>query len=495
MVGIFRHEGNFYDFPGWHVHVQRLAQGDGQVASPICRHRTVVSLKGNQRRVIHLGGQVARILRQRGKAQEAVAAHRAGNRPHTVVTVPRNDAQTAAAHRSHQPRLIGAAVGVRVKEDNIALLRRIPFHAAVQAPRFSGKRPHPAGAVGCIRHRLAGNPGIVQAEGNKHGAPVAIGIAVPVAVTGIALPRAILGNGIVAFAFGIAKLALGNGDNILRPDAGQRHTGDTVLPNRLALHIRFRVREAAQGMGVLLLITDQHLFIARLCMDMDFTGQHIPGLIAGLPMGMTAFTCFLAAGVGFLRLIAAVGMHMILTLIGAGLNLIDLDTAFIMDVSGSLLQPAYQHPLLLIAFRRMDMGLPRCLFMTTDQTLFVALLRMLVLLMAAIGRLLSGFDRQDHPPIGGDEHHRAGQGAYHPLPDPIWMILHCLHPVVVPHTQSPSFISQCRPVRRSDMKLNFPAFFRPVQPESTSPRRLIGQFDIASVREYPHLISLQSRKI
>ena len=472
-MGIFRDKRNRHNFPRRHVHVQRLAQSNGQVASPICRHRTVVSLKGNQRRVIHLGGQVARILRQRGKAQKAVAAHRAGNRPHTVFAVPHNDPQVAAAHRGYQPRLIGAAVGVRVKEDNIALLRRIPFHAAVQAPRFSGKRPHPAGAVGCIRHRLAGNPGIVQAEGNKHGAPVAIGIAVPVAVTGIALPRAIPGDGIVAFAFGIAQLALGNGDNILRPDAGQRHIGDTVLPNRLALHIRFRVREAAQGMGVLLLITDQHLFIARLCMDMDFTGQYIPGLIAGLPVGMTAFACFLAAG-------RSLGL---------------LDTAFIMDVSGSLLQPAYQHPLLLIAFRRMNMGLPRCLFMTTDQTLFVALLRMLVLLMAAIGRLLSGFDRQDHPPIGGDEHHHTGQGAYHPLPDPIWMILLCLHPVVVLHTQSPSFILQCRPVRRSDMKLNFPAFFRPVQPESTSPRRLIGQFDIASVREYPHLISLQSRKI
>ena len=252
-------------------------------------------------------------------------------------------------------------------------------------------------------------------------------------------------------------------------------------------------------------------------MDMDFTGQHIPGLIAGLPVGMTAFTRFLAAGVGFhsavalrtmgmatlprslaadvglLCLIAAVGMHMTLTLIGAGLNLIDLDTAFrvsvgrsfllaagqslglldtafIMDVSGSLLQPAYQYPLLLIAFRRMDMGLPRSLLMTTNQTFFIALLRMLVLLMAAIGRLLSSFDRQDHPPIGGDEHHSTGQGAYHPLPSPIWMILLCLHPVVVPHTQSPSFISQCRPVRRSDMKLFFPAFFRPVQPANTSPQ-------------------------
>ena len=155
FMGIFRRKGNFHRFLGRHIHFQRLLQGDGQVASPICQHRAVVSLKGKQRRVIRLGIQVARILRQRGKAQKAVAAHRAGNRPHAVVTVPHNDAQTAAAHRSHQPCVIGAAVRVRVKEDNIALLRRIPFHAAVQAPRFSGKRPHPAGAVGCIRHRLA----------------------------------------------------------------------------------------------------------------------------------------------------------------------------------------------------------------------------------------------------------------------------------------------------------------------------------------------------
>ena len=74
-----------------------------------------------------------------------------------------------------------------------------------------GKRLYPGSAVR-FQGKLFIHPRIVQAEGDEHGIPVAVGITVPRAVTGIAPePLPIVFHNIIRGAFRVPKLGSRNG--------------------------------------------------------------------------------------------------------------------------------------------------------------------------------------------------------------------------------------------------------------------------------------------
>ena len=99
--------------------------------------------------------------------------------------------------------------------------------------------------------------GVVQDEGGKHGAPVAVGVAVPCAVAGIALDGlAVLQHNVILCALLIAQLSLGNGNDVLPPVAGQLHILYGALPDLRSLHIGGGVGEAGKGVGMLLQSAD-----------------------------------------------------------------------------------------------------------------------------------------------------------------------------------------------------------------------------------------------
>ena len=113
---------------------------------------------------------------------------------------------------------------------------------------------------------------VVQAEGDEHGAPVAVGIAIPGTVAGISLGLILTRHHIVADAFLIAKLALCQRQNVLRPQAGQFHIGKTPFPGSCGFHIRM-------GVG----ITDQGVFVF---LQGTCKGRFIGGFITGFLMDM-----------------------------------------------------------------------------------------------------------------------------------------------------------------------------------------------------------------
>ena len=99
--------------------------------------------------------------------------------------------------------------------------------------------------------------GVVQDEGGKHGAPVAVGVAVPCAVAGIALDGlAVLQHNVILCALLIAQLSLGNGNDVLPPVAGQLHILYGALPDLRSLHIGGGVGVAGKGVGMLLQSAD-----------------------------------------------------------------------------------------------------------------------------------------------------------------------------------------------------------------------------------------------
>ena len=123
---------------------------------------------------------------------------------------------------------------------------RNPF-GAVQENQIPGLGRIAAGLIGAAKSLLhrggVGSGGeafhfrIVGAEAYKQGVPVGIGGAVPVAVTGIALLLAIAVHHKILFAFLIAELRLGNGNQILGKIAGQLYAAGRGSP--IGLRCRF----------------------------------------------------------------------------------------------------------------------------------------------------------------------------------------------------------------------------------------------------------------
>ena len=158
----------------------------------------------------------------------------------------------------HQTHVIGSGrlvLNVKVEEDQVAGLRQVLVRRAVEVVLLLGEGLDPMLTVGVQRDTL--HLGVVQDEGGKHGAPVAVGVAVPCAVAGIALDGlAVLQHNVILCALLIAQLSLGNGNDVLPPVAGQLHILYGALPDLRSLHIGGGVGAAGKGVGMLLQSAD-----------------------------------------------------------------------------------------------------------------------------------------------------------------------------------------------------------------------------------------------
>ena len=93
----------------------------------------------------------------------------------------------------------------------------------------------PGGAAGVNRIVGSGNIGIVQTEGHEHGAPILIGSAIPVTISGVVTDPAAFIHDKAIFVFAIANLRACNGQNIGYPVIRQGDIADGRLPNRSRL--------------------------------------------------------------------------------------------------------------------------------------------------------------------------------------------------------------------------------------------------------------------
>ena len=320
-----------------------------------------------------------------------------------------------AVYFHHKAHMVGGAILVGVEEDQIGRFRFILTSCPEHVPLGQSMDPVVAVAI----QGEAFQSGIVQTEGHIHGTPVAVGAAVPVAVTGVTLHGLAVGfHDIVLGAFVIAQLALGNDQNILFRIAGQFQLGDHSIPVCLGFHIRLGIGEADQGMVVFFQFANQgflglgQAFLGMLvhgcvcdgavyaafvvdmgCNLLFFAGHHrfyngfCPfflgagklgnHFIAGIAMGM-AFLLFLTAAQNLLIAGAGVGMAGILrrfaleglllgvaavpVAMGGLLFLLALQRLFfavaacVMAVSSYLSLAALQCLLFFIAIRAMGMG-------------------------------------------------------------------------------------------------------------------------------------------
>ena len=143
----------------------------------------------------------------------------------------------------------GDLAGFIGKEDQIAGLGR-PVCSHLQqlelvqllGPLLSGRG---------MGHCFHGNTRIIQTERHEHGIPAAVGNAVPGAVAGVALLRLFVLRQVVLLTLGIADLALGNGDQVIRPYAGELHIVHGLLPVLRSLQIRLGIGMTGQGVGML----------------------------------------------------------------------------------------------------------------------------------------------------------------------------------------------------------------------------------------------------
>ena len=234
----------------------------------------------------------------------------------------------------HNADVVGQTVRILVEEGQSAALRR-----AGRVKSGLRQKLDPAGAARLIREGAFRDPGVVQAEGGEHGAPVAVGRAVPCAVAGIAVYVAALVKNVIVCAFVITKLALRNGDQIVSPIAGKRG-GKGALPDVRRFQIGFWVGIAEQRMLALFLVADQRFLIAGVavlmrsgtgsalalgadqngfhavavggvCMLRAFlltAGQHELGLVAGVRVFVNVLVG--AERADQLALIAFLGVHM-----------------------------------------------------------------------------------------------------------------------------------------------------------------------------------------
>ena len=176
--------------------------------------------------------------------------------------------QEALFHICHQAHMVRNAVAVIVKEHRVAAGEEVftllgDGFRRRQVDLLFLQQLDPSGAAGFQGHYFPGNLCIVQAEGGKHGAPITIGIAVPLAIAGITLYAAILFHHVVSGAFQITQLALSHSKNILGPVACQFR--DRSQPVVLQLQIRIEIHIAKQIIvDMLLQFTQQHLLCFRI---------------------------------------------------------------------------------------------------------------------------------------------------------------------------------------------------------------------------------------
>ena len=158
--------------------------------------------------------------------------------------------------------MVGSAVIVPIKEDQIAGIGNIAFRFRIQISFF--QCVDPVGTIGILWEVL--HACVMQAEGNKHCAPVAVRDAVPRTVTGVALQIVIFVYNVISCAFGVAHLASCNSQ--YRLDIITGGFGPHCLPLLLGFQVCRRIGKAGQGVGVDRHFTDQSFFIASIGMFM-----------------------------------------------------------------------------------------------------------------------------------------------------------------------------------------------------------------------------------
>ena len=305
-----------------------------------------------------------------------------------------NQSVLLGPQRADNADVVRRAVLIQVKEDQVArdgLIIRIKVPLAVPVCDAAVvhaalvERLDPAPGLFLHRHRTFGNVGVMQAEGGKHRAPIAVIVAVPVAVAGIAHASAIDDN-IVDFAFTDADLALRDPHQILRPVAAKILQRHTALPLPALLHAAV-VGVAVFVVLMLLLVADELLFIADL------------GVLVAL---CHALALLLAADQHQLRFIAALVVRV----------------AGVIAVRLALLLAADQHQLRFIAalvVRVAGVDLHLALRQLADQVQLVTFLGVRMLLKSAIGGRGDREGGQDQR-IGRNGYDNSRKDAEKPLP-------------------------------------------------------------------------------
>ena len=455
---------------------------------------------------------VARLfLRQTAKAQNLSAVGLVGNGADRVRGVALDGAELCffrfrfLNQLGNDSHMVGSLIAVKVEENNVAGLGFILPGLFVKPVFLSGQGIDPGGAAAVVGE--VGDFRIAQAEGHEHGAPVAVGDAVPLAVTGVALDQAGLIYDEVAGTFTITKLGLRYGQQIRPVIAGEDNAAHGSLPVRRRLQVGRGVAGgqlfiAGVGMDMLRQLTDQltdrlHRFKAALGVLMGrglnlAAAEHGPGnngpirqragkklqlLIAFGAVLMLLVFLKAADQLTLLQLIAGVGVnvsffHCCITGVGVDMGsplrestdqyAVCVIAVFIMAMYNIVSLTADQIPVRVITGLCMAVN-AQSLISTAEHSLRfcrergVAFIGMGMLLDSA-DRFLRGDGRQDKG-IGGTEYDHAPQNADNFSPEtapPLFgqkNVRFRLYDFL--HSESSSLSHNTQPVQRPDTEDDF----------------------------------------
>ena len=206
------------------------------------------------------------LLRQNAEAEKPGLVQRVLLADHAAADVSFDRGERRAVRRDlrHKGDMVGIAVAARVKEDQIAGLRRGSARGGIAPERLQLLRP--ADAARLRRDAVLRHARVMQAERGKHRAPLAVRAAVPRAVARIAVHPAGFIYDIIARAGGIAELAFRHRYDVRAPLPAER-LRDRLLPDGRGLQIGLRVGVAAETVRMLRLFADQPRLIARVGVD------------------------------------------------------------------------------------------------------------------------------------------------------------------------------------------------------------------------------------
>ena len=206
------------------------------------------------------------LLRQNAEAEKPGLVQRVLLADHAAADVSFDRGERRAVRRNlrHKGDMVGIAVAARVKEDQIAGLRRGSARGGIAPERLQLLRP--ADAARLRRDAVLRHARVMQAERGEHRAPLAVRAAVPRAVARIAVHPAGFIYDIIARAGGIAELAFCHRYDVRAPLPAER-LRDRLLPDGRGLQIGLRVGVAAEAVHVLRLFADQPRLIARVGVD------------------------------------------------------------------------------------------------------------------------------------------------------------------------------------------------------------------------------------
>ena len=154
----------------------------------------------------------------------------------------------------HQAHMIQIPVAVAVKEDQIS--RQCFLRLGIDIHTEILQHIAPCLARRVLRHIR--HLGIFQAEGNKHGIPLAIGIPIPAAVAGIAIDCcSVFLYYVVPGALPVAQLRPRDGQQVLPVESGNFHIPEGLLPLARVFHIRLGVGVADEDVGMDFLLAGQ----------------------------------------------------------------------------------------------------------------------------------------------------------------------------------------------------------------------------------------------